>query len=350
MREKKGEKLRVAVTGCGRISALYQEVFHMLQDQVEVVIAIDKRKERAEAFAEPFENCVAGVKPEEIFAKEVDVVHILTPHYLHSEQTIACLNNGIHVLVEKPIAITMESAAEMIKAAEHAKRKLSVICQNRYIEGIVELKKQIRTGALGRLLGVWSSLHWFRPASYYECDWKGKWATEGGGVVMDQAIHSLDLVRYVVGENVIRIDANIARRIRTEIEVEDVADAVITFESGVNYAFYATNYHVANSPIEIEFCFEKGIAKLVGQEMTIRRSEGETTVIKPKAKPLMGKSYWGDYHVSQITEFYRQVREKDTSLLQAWDACKSLEMVLGIYQSAKTESIWNAPSQKGRTR
>lgn len=340
MEAEKRKRLRIGVIGCGRISDLYQEVFRILKEQIEVVIAIDKRVERAERFAESFPGCASATSVEELISYKPEIVHILTPHFLHAQQTITCLQAGIHVLVEKPIAITLSSARDMIKVADQTGRKLAVISQNRFIEGITEIKRQMSANELGELKGVWSTLHWFRPASYYACDWKGRWETEGGGVVMDQAIHSLDLVRYVIGKKVVSIQAHIDRRVRTEIEVEDVADAVITFENGVRYSFFATNYHVTNSPIEIEFLFEKGTAKLVGQEVIIQKQGEEELRIRPKGRPLMGLSYWGDYHLHQIQDFYEAVRHDKQPHFAPMDAVETLEMVLGIYQSAKENKIW----------
>lgn len=111
---------------------------------------------------------------------------------------IACLNAGFHVLTEKPIAIHLGDADLMTEAAKRNHKQLGVIFQNRYIEGIREVKRLIEAGEFGRLTGAFSTLNWWRPPSYYDCDWKGSWEREGGGVVIDQAIHSLDLVRYLM--------------------------------------------------------------------------------------------------------------------------------------------------------
>ena len=152
---------------------------------------------RAEAFAGHFPGCTAYQSVEEMLLKEdVDVIHVLTPHFLHKEHVIRSLNAGNHVLTEKPIAIYTEDARELIRTAKENHRQFGVIFQNRYIPGIREARRMVEAGELVHPIGAFSNLNWFRPASYYECDWKGRWETEGGGVVIDQAIHSIDTVSY----------------------------------------------------------------------------------------------------------------------------------------------------------
>ncbi|MGN0971243.1 MAG: Gfo/Idh/MocA family protein, partial [Aristaeellaceae bacterium] len=260
----------IGVIGCGRISRVYEAAFRNLSDQVRVRFCVDKELDRARAFAASFEGCGYSDRLEDLLAQKLDVVHVLTPHFLHKEHVIRCLEAGFHVLTEKPIAIYEKDGEEMIRTAERCGRQLGVIFQNRYITGIVEAKRLLEEGALGRVKGAWSELNWWRPESYYACDWKGSWEKEGGGVVIDQAIHSLDLVRYLMGCPFKTVKANIDRRILTTIEVEDVADAAITFENGAVYSFFACNYYTHNSDIRIELNCEKGTILLTGDAVDIR--------------------------------------------------------------------------------
>lgn len=330
------EKLKIGVIGCGRISTVYLDAFLKLKDQIEVKIAVDKDIERAKSFAGNFEKCDFSDSIDVLLQlSELDVVHVLTPHYLHKEQVIRCLEAGFNVLTEKPIAIHIEDAYDMCRIARTSGKQLGVIFQNRYIEGVKEVKRLIGEGCFGKLTGAWSSLNWWRPPSYYDCDWKGYWDKEGGGVVIDQAIHSIDLVRYLMGCDAKAIKGHIDTRVLTYIEVEDVADAAIEFENGAIYSFFACNYFTSNSSIQIMISGEKGIASLNGDVMTIRL-DGEERVITPKvSENEAGESYWGQCHYDQIKDFYACLRENRPVPFAPEDATKTLEIVLGIYQSSK---------------
>lgn len=329
------KKFKVGVIGCGRISVVYREAFTKLKDMIEVVYAVDKDIKRAESFANYFEGCNFSDSLEELLEqKEIDVVHVLTPHYLHKEHVTKCLRAGMNVLTEKPIATTIEDAQIMCNTAMETGKKLGVIFQNRYIDGIREAKRLLEQGDFGEVTGAWSSLNWWRPPSYYECDWKGSWKKEGGGVVIDQAIHSLDLVRYLLGCEVKEIKGHIDNRVLKNIEVEDVADAAIIFENGAVYSFYACNYFTSNRPIEIEISAEHGSIFLKGDVVTIGLN-GKKQVIQPVSESSAGADYWGQFHYYQIKDYYERLWNNQPVLISPEDATKTLEIVLGIYQSSR---------------
>ena len=330
------EKIKAGIIGCGRISSVYKAAFENLRDEVELVFAVDKELSRAEKLAAAFPGCGYSDKLEDLLKQPLSVVHVLTPHFLHKEHGIACLEAGFHVLTEKPIAITAEDADAMIRAAKKNKRQLGVIFENRYIEGVQEVKRLIAEGKFGRITGAFSTLNWWRPPSYYECDWKGSWEKEGGGVVIDQAIHSLDLVRYMMGCEPVKVKGQIDRRILTNIEVEDVADAAITFENGAVYSFFACNYYTSNSPIRVEISGENGTALLTQDEVVIRLKGQEPRIVSPSVRSnVNGEAYWGNYHEIQIRDFYRCLRAGKPVPVDPEDAKRTLELVLDIYRSSK---------------
>jgi predicted dehydrogenase len=330
------KKYRVGVIGCGRISSIYLPSFLKMADILEVVYVVDKELSRAKAYASNFPSCSYGQTIEDLVVQDLDVVHVLTPHFLHKDHVLACLEAGIDVLSEKPIAITLDDAKLMCQRAKELHRNFGVIFQNRYIEGVQEIKRLYQEGAFGKAKGAWSHLAWHRPPSYYECDWKGSWEKEGGGVVIDQAIHSIDLVRYIMDCPVETIQGHISRRILTQIEVEDEADAVIHFSNGVNYAFFACNYYTSNSPIRIEFDFEQGKALLTESEVVISLQGREAYTVYPASgKNTSNVGYWGNYHERQIQEYYKALEKGTPVPFAGEDATKTLEIVLGIYQSSK---------------
>lgn len=330
------KKLSVAVIGCGRIAQVYLDIFEKLSDQIDVIAAVDKELDKAQKFATHFTNCLSFDNLDNILDMRIDVLHILTPHYLHKEHAIKALERDFNVLLEKPIATTVEDGKAIIEAAKKSKGKLEVIFQNRYITGVEKLRRMILENKTGLVKGVSSSLTWWRPPSYYECDWKGSWEKEGGGVVIDQAIHSLDLVRYILQDEVEYLIGNIDRRVLTNIEVEDIAEAYLKFNKGTIYTFYACNYFFDNVPIRIDFYYENGKATLLGETMTITLN-GKTHVYPNNTDQDVDESlsYWGKNHEKQVLHFYESVLHDSEVFVTGQDALKTLELVRGIYDSAE---------------
>lgn len=330
------KKLKVGIVGCGRISVVYKDAFKRCSDLIEVKYAVDKVREKAEEFAKDF-SCSFSDKFEDILTTELDVIHICTPHYLHKEQVIKALEKGYNVLTEKPMAISLEGADAMISVAEKSGKKFGVIFQNRYIDGVKEAKRLIEKGELGNIIGAWSQLTWWRPPSYYQCDWKGSWEKEGGGVLIDQAIHSIDLVRYLVGSPVEWIHGHIDNRILKMVEVEDVADAAIGFKNGCIYSLFACNYYTHNAPIQIEIMGEKGKVKIKGFDVTVEIGDKKYDIAPATTTDVgvSGQGYWGVYHYEQIREFYNTVLNNGSVTIDGIEGRKSLEIVLGVYRSSR---------------
>lgn len=340
------KKFRVGVIGCGRLVSVYRTAFQNLADECQPVLAVDKVLERAEGFAADFPGCAASDRVDlESFRESLretrpDVLHILLPHHLHQIYAEAALAEGVDVLCEKPADISLEAVDRMIEARETSGKQLGIIFQNRYIDGVQRVRELIQSGKLGAVKGAFSTLNWFRPPSYYECDWKGRFATEGGGVVIDQAIHSIDLVLYMTGLKAVKVQGHTARRVLKTIEVEDEADAAITLENGAIYSFFACNYYTSNSPIRVEIDCEKATALLTFDRMEIRWKDGGYEVIEPAGDSgkSAGESYWGIFHEKQIADFYEALREGRPAPWSVEDARRTLAVVLGIYRSSQTQS------------
>lgn len=330
------QKLKVGIVGCGRISTVYKDVFQKCSDMVDVKYAVDKVRERAERFARDF-GCAYSDKFEDILKQELDVIHICTPHFLHKDQVIKCLGKGFNVLTEKPMAVSLDDADIMISAARESGKKFGVIFQNRYIEGVKEAKKLIEEGKLGRVIGAWSLLAWWRPPSYYECDWKGSWEKEGGGVLIDQAIHSIDLVQHLVGSPVEWVHGHIDNRVLKTVEVEDVADAAVKFKNGCLYSLFACNYYTCNAPIQIEIMCEKGKVDIKGFDVNIEVEDKKYDVKSSPTSDVLrgGQGYWGSYHYQQIREYYDSVLNDKPIAVDGAEGKKALEIVLGVYKSSK---------------
>ena len=248
-----------------------------------------------------------------------DVVHICLPHYLHGDVSVFAMENGCHVLCEKPMEISVANANRMIRTAEAQKRTLGVIFQNRYNRASRMIKSAVESGELGEILGGRVSLWWNRTDDYYKnSDWKGRTKYEGGGVVVNQAVHVLDLLLWFVGKTPYSVVANIDNLEHPNIEVEDIAQGVIRFDSGAVFHFNFTNNYSYNAPMEIELYCQNGIAKLMGDEAKVTFNDGRVgdfLAESAKSTNVYGNEvpYWVTSHAVQISDFYHSLKE-DTPL------------------------------------
>lgn len=335
------KKLKVVIAGCGRISAAHADAFRRLSGLAQVVLAVDKDAEKAKSFAAAF-GCAWSAKLEDIFTCGADAAHLCLPHDLHAPVAVKAMRAGLHVLTEKPIAITLQQADEMIRVQKETGKQLAVVFQTRFIQGVETLRAMIRQGKFGKILAARSQLTWSRPYAYYESsDWKGTWQREGGGVLIDQAIHSIDRVRYILGDEVEWIDGSIHNRCHrapkadgTYLLVEDTAEAAVQFKGGCIYSLYACDYYGADSPITIEFLGEKGRCGLI-QDMGFYELDGCYTEIRHTyGETSVGPSYWGTSHYVQIRDFYEAILEGRPVAVDGADGRKTLEIVKGIYLSS----------------
>ncbi len=330
------KKLRVCMIGCGRISEMYAQVFKELSDLAEVVYAVDTDLNKAKTFAEQFNGCKAINDYRQCMGDNIDVAHIATPHYSHHEIAIELMKNKIHVLTEKPMAITMPNADRMISAGEEMGIKLGVIFQTRYAKGCTHIKNIIDSGKLGKINCARSYLSWSRDKSYYaDSDWKGTWEKEGGGVLIDQAIHSIDRIQWLVGSDVEWVEGNISNRNHEYLKVEDTAEALVKFRNGCLYHLYATNCFGYDAPIELEVVGEYGKVGMK-QDLAWVDIDGEEyyEIIEEKDEVIPGKAYWGNTHVTQIRDFYTSVINNSPVKIDGREGKRALDIILSIYESS----------------
>ncbi|MES9684131.1 Gfo/Idh/MocA family oxidoreductase [Gottfriedia acidiceleris] len=334
------EKLKVAIIGCGNIFLMHaQPAF--IRENVELVAVCDIKEERAKEKAEQF-KCTYYTNYLELFEKEnLDVIHICLPHYLHAPVAIEAAKRKIHVLTEKPMSIHYSDAQEMVETAKNNGVTLGVIFQNRYNPGSVLIKEMLQNGTLGKIKSGKLSVTWDRSDEYYlTSDWKGTWEKEGGGVVIDQAIHTMDLMRWFVDDEIEYVDASISNRAHEMIEVEDCAEGVIKYRSGVVTAFHTINYYSYDAPVTIELHCENGLAKMVSDRGVVSLKDGREFVADNNPNETFdygngAKGYWGVSHVKQINNFYESLNDHSQLHITGEEAMKTQKMICAIYESGK---------------
>ena len=331
---------KVAIIGCGNIFPMHAESVKALE-HTKIVAVCDTKEVRAKEKAQQY-DCNFYVDYKEMLSKEeIDVVHICLPHYLHAEVAMYAARLHKHVLTEKPMSIKLEDAEAMIKAARDNKVTLGVIFQNRYNPGSRLIKNTLVSGELGKILSGKLEVTWNRSDEYYShSDWKGTWDKEGGGVIIDQAIHTMDLMRWFVDSDIEYIDANISNRAHEIIEVEDSAEGVIKYKNGVVTAFHAINYYTYDSPVEIELHCEKGIATMVGDKAHIKLKDGREFIADNNTSETFNygngaKGYWGVSHTKQIKNYYSSIRAGVQPDINGEEAIKTQKIICSIYESGK---------------
>ena len=324
---------RAAIVGCGDVSVVHAEAIAAI-DGIELVAVCDSdpaRLARAEAYAG-----VPGFSSVEALldAGGVDVVHVTTPHHQHAPVTIACLRAGVHVIQEKPLAHTLEVAETIVDAAAASTAKIGICFQNRYNVSSVELKKLLDAGALGAIRGAYASVVWTRTADYYRnAAWRGHKAESGGGVLINQAIHTLDLVQWLRGEPTTITGQASTRKFAGVIDVEDTADAIFTHADGTTTTWFSTLSAPSDRPVELELVGELGTA-LIRDGLTVRWADGRVDVIPERAAPSGGRAYWGVSHELLIRDFYARLDDPEPFWITPAESLASLRMLTAIYEQS----------------
>jgi len=321
-------KLRSAVIGCGIISASHLDV---LKNQGRNVVALcDVDEEKARMRAEKYCPEAAIYTDYIAMLDEVkpDVVHVLTPHYLHSQMIAEILKRNIHCLCEKPVCIRADEFETITKAEQESKAMLGVCFQhrfmatNRYIKARMEEEKPV---------GMAAFVAWHRDEAYYKsAPWRGKMETEGGALLINQAIHTLDQMIWMLGKPV-AVTANLSNRtLRGVIEAEDTAELFLEFENGTTAQLYATNAAVDNFTVEIKARTEMARYEFNSKQVYRNKKPVEMEIGDAQVD---AKSYWGNGHYYLIKEFYRCVEAGEKFPVDFAAASVAVRVILSAYQS-----------------
>ena len=305
----------------------------------EIYAICDNQKDRADRGAEKY-GCIAYYDIKDVLKDEnVDVVHICTPHYLHKDMAIAALAANKDVVLEKPLAMNREELEELMEAEKASERKVCVMFQNRKNDAILKLKELVETEAYGKIVSNSGFMTWIRDGAYYKADaWRGKWETEGGGVLINQSVHLLDMMRFVGGE-IESVKASIATRQWNDyIEVEDTADALFYYKNGMRGCFYATNAYGTTTPFQMVVECERGRLRYCDNYLMVIEGKEPPKVIDSNDFNAPGKACWGSGHATVIHEFYKALHEGTEQFLSFESGIGTAKLLCAIYESAKNDS------------
>ncbi|MCC6166434.1 MAG: Gfo/Idh/MocA family oxidoreductase [Caldilineaceae bacterium] len=329
--------LRFGLIGCGRVAPRHAQSLHQLHDAKLVAVA-DIKAPRAAHFAEEYRADPYTDYHALLARRDVDAVSICVPSGLHAQVAVDALHAGKHVLVEKPIAITLDDADRMIEVAEATGCTLGVVLQNRYNHPMRQVRDLIDEGKLGRLYLGNACVRWFRPQSYYEDEWHGTWAMDGGAL-MNQSIHHIDALQWFLGpvRSVYAYTDTLAHR----MEAEDVGVAVLRFAGGALATIEgSTLTWPQNLEGSVAIFGERGSVKIGGtalNRIVLWKVEGQ---LEQEAEILTSQvvdppSVYGYSHREVLRDFVQAVQEGRPPGTPAPEARKSLALVAAIYESAR---------------
>lgn len=358
-------KLRFGIIGCGAIGPTHAGAIRQIAD-AELVAVADRDTNRAEEMARKFEVTRVYDSDRALLADpEIDAVCLCTPSGVHGEGAVAALEAGKHVIVEKPMEVSLEACDRMIAAEDATGKKLAVISQHRFDAATLLVKEAIDNGKIGRLVLADAQVKWWRTQGYYDSgDWRGTWALDGGGALMNQGVHTVDLLQWLAG-GVQSLFAYTRTAAHERIEVEDVAVAALTFENGAVGTLTATTAAYNGYPVRIDLYGTEGTAVLEGDRLRLLKlkdgeeyrseeaaehalsvarggtasvqNEATTRLTAPSGAPAAEPgAVWGDAHRAQIEDFIRAIRTGGKPLIDGREGKRPVEIILGVYRSSRS--------------
>jgi len=338
----------VAIVGCGMIARFHAKALAEVADTRLVALVSRSTASGKKMAAELRLNCDITTDLAPVLSRrDVHIVIICTPSGAHMEPAVAAANAGKHVVVEKPLEITLERCDAILAACTRNGVQLCTIFPSRFADANVALKRAVEDGRFGRLTLGETTCKWWRPQSYYgEGGWKGTKALDGGGALMNQAIHNVDLLLWMMGP-VLQISAFTATLAHDRIEVEDTAVACIRFASGALGVIEAATSAYPGLPKTIAVHGDRGTV-VIEQEDVLRwdfsPETDEDHAVRQRFAQKVGASGGSSnpaaishvYHARQLADFIHALQTGRQPLVDGREGRKAVEVILGIYQSAAT--------------
>lgn len=325
---------RAAVIGLGDISGIH---IGAISANEEIVLAavcdIDEaagaRAPKGVPFYTDYQEMLREVKP--------DVVHVCLPHYLHVPVSIEVAKMGVHVFCEKPVALNTAQAEEFAAfEAAHPEVHIGICLQNRLNESVEMLKDIIKAGTYGKVTAAKGLVPWARPRAYYDIKpWRGKWETAGGGCMINQSVHTLDLL-YYLGGHINSVKASVSQLLDYDIEVEDTVSARLSYAGGAHGLFMATNANYKNECVQIGIQLEQAEFQITDNILYQIEPDGTKKKLVEDRKLPGSKFYYGASHEKLIRKFYQAIENDTQDYIHVKDALMSIRLIDAIQQAGKS--------------
>ena len=351
------ERMRFGILGCGVIGPHHAKAIAGLQSAQLVAVA-DVVPELAEKLAEEYGCSPHASLQEMLSGVDLDAVCVCTPSGMHAEGAIAALEAGKHVVIEKPVEVTLEAADRLIEVQRATGGRVAVVSQHRFDAATQAVHEALARGEFGRLTSGSADVRWWRSQGYYDSGgWRGTWELDGGGVLINQAIHSIDLLQWLMGQ-VVEVTAYTGLIAHERMEVEDTAVAILKFANGALGTILATTAAYPGLTTRIAVHGDRGSAIIDDDELTYFHAaregqEGEAygagggenqaeQVMQRYGGAESGPGAGADpgslsmAHRDQIQDFVEAVRDGREPLVNLEEGRRPLAIIQGIYESART--------------
>ena len=338
--------MKYALIGCGRIAT--NHIKAVLNNNLEFVAACDLLPEAIESLlakhALEKDKSIARYTDYKLMLDEhpeIELVAIATDSGIHAEIALYCIDHGIHVIVEKPMAMSMSDAEEIIRRCQVKNVKVSVCHQNRFNLAIQEMRQALEEGRFGKISHGSINVRWNRGKQYYDqASWRGKWASDGG-CLFNQCIHGIDLLRWMMGDEVEEVYGVTKQQFHDYLECEDLGMAVVKFKNGAVGTIEGTvNVYPKNLEETLYLFGEKGTVKIGGTSTNNIDvwdfEEEEEEDHKKKGLQEQTSNVYGNGHTSLYADVIEAIKEDRKPYIDAVAGRNAVEMVLAIYQSAAT--------------
>ncbi len=337
-------KLKFAIIGCGRISYKHVEALINNREEADLVAVCDIVKDKAAERKKQYENAIEDNADVKVYSdyiqmlgkEDIDVVAICTESGYHAKHAIDCLNKGKHVLVEKPMALSIKDADEMIRIAKEKSLKLGVSHQNRFNPPIQRLRRAIEEGRFGKLINGTARILWTRDNNYYkQATWRGTKALDGG-TLMNQCIHNIDLLQWMMNSEIERVYCERGTFLR-DIEMEDFGAILIRFKNGaIGIVEGSACVYPKNLEETLSIFGEKGtvvIGGLAVNEIKVWQFEDEKDNLDLEtSKEVAVDSVYGHGHIPLYKDFIDSINNDTEPLINGEEGKKAMEIVLRAYE------------------
>jgi UDP-N-acetyl-2-amino-2-deoxyglucuronate dehydrogenase len=332
-------KHRIAIIGLGMAVTPHAKSLTDLKDRVEVAYAFSPSEARRKAFAEKFPFPLADSLDRILSDKGIDCIEILTPPNTHLDLVKRCAEAGKHILLEKPLEITTARAVALVDAARKGGVTLGVMLQHRFRPAALKLREMLRAGELGRIVNCSTVIRLWRPQSYYDVEGRGTRARDGGGVLLTQGIHTLDLMLSLAG-SIAEVRGYATTSSVHRMETEDLVAAAVQYENGAIGTIDATTAAYPGFPERIEIIGEKATASLVGSDLIVAHHDGRVTELKSEfgaggtgADPMAFPNAW---HRAAIADFLDALDQKREPMISGQEALKVHRLIDALLEAGAT--------------
>ena len=355
--------LTFAIVGCGAIAPTHAKAIAALPGDARLTHCCDENATLAGEFAAKY-NLKTATFEELLRAPSIDVISFCTPSGLHASLGVRALEAGKHVVIEKPMEVTTAACDTLLAAQRSSGGKLAIISQHRFDPSSQLVRATLDRGELGKLVLAEARIPWFRTQDYYDSGaWRGTWAFDGGGCLMNQGIHTVDLLLWLAGP-VKTVYAQMRTAAHERIEVEDVVSATLTFANGAIGTLMATTSAYPGFPAYLGIHGTQGSAVIEGDELQLLAIKGRETVYGktanahalqvatggtrsatahasaiPEAPVAPGTWAWGDAHRAQFADFIRAVRTNGTPLVDGIAGRAAVQLINAVYESARSGRV-----------